>query len=249
MNGSDAPEDHVQPFVCEDADGVALHFDLHSIQSRMSRGDPTALLLDYTQAMMAFALLQPTPRRLLMVGLGGGSLAKYCHLHLPEARIQVVEINPHVIALRQAFEVPPDSGRFQVLMGDGAAHVARLSEPVDVLLVDGFTYDGQPEELCSPDFYAACRRALTPEGVLVVNLPAADPRCAVWRDRVAGAFDGALLALPCGDGGNLVVLAGAPCRQLSASTLRLTQVRWRAADPRHRELMRRLAGRLAQAVA
>ncbi len=229
--------DHVHPFVCEDADGVSLHFSLHSIQSRMQRDAPDALALDYTRTMMAFALLQPlprpTPQRLLMVGLGGGSLPKFCHARLPEADITVVEINPHVIALREAFAVPPDGERFRVVEADGAAHVAALAEPVDVLIVDGFDYDGQPDVLCSADFYAACRRAVAPDGVLVVNLQAADPQTPALRDRIALAFDGAVRALPSPCGGNVIVLAGEPCCQVTAAGLKRQRSRysdWAEAD-------------------
>ena len=230
-----APSQHVHPFVCEDEDGVSLHFSLHSIQSRMQRDAPDALALDYTRTMMAFALLQPhpVPQRLLMVGLGGGSLPKFCHARLPAVDITVVEINPHVIALREAFAVPADGPRFRVVEGDGAAHVAALAETVDVLIVDGFDYDGQPEALCSADFYAACRRAVAADGVLVVNLQAADPQTPTLRDRIAQAFDGVVLGLPSPCGGNLIVLAGAPCSRVTAAGLRRQRSRyadWAEAD-------------------
>lgn len=83
-----------------------------------------------------------------MVGLGGGSLAKFCHRHLPEVQIEVVEINPHVIALRNEFQVPADSARFTVLHDDGARFVRERARPCDVLIVDS---------TASPA--TACRRA------------------------------------------------------------------------------------------
>ena len=65
----------------------------------MRRADPCALDLDYTRTMMACLMLRPRPASMLMVGLGGGSLAKYWHRWLPAADVSVVEINPHVIAM------------------------------------------------------------------------------------------------------------------------------------------------------
>ena len=65
---------------------------------------------------------------------GGGSLAKFCYRHLPDTCITVVEINPHVIALRDEFKVPPDDRRFRVVEADGvhfAAHTA-ISKTVNV---------------------------------------------------------------------------------------------------------------------
>lgn len=241
---SEPDNEHVLPYLYQDEDSVSMHFELHSIQSRMRRDDPNALVLDYTRTMMGALLLHPAPQRLLMIGLGGGSLPKYCHHHLPQADITVVEINPHVIALREAFAVPPDSARFHVLLGDGAVHVATRPEPVDLLLVDGFTYDGQPEALCTADFYAACRRALADEGVLVVNLQADGAYNAVYRDRIALAFEGAMLAVRSEDGGNVVVLAGTPCRGVTAARLQQAQARWREADSAHQRLLVRVAAQL-----
>ena len=92
---------HVKPFVYETPDSKALHFTISQIQSRMQTQRPYALDLDYTRTMMAMLLFNSAPENLVMIGLGGGSLAKFCHRHLPGTRIKVVEINPHVIALRE----------------------------------------------------------------------------------------------------------------------------------------------------
>ena len=245
----DTHDPHVQPYLYEDDDSVSLHFELHSIQSRMQRDDPTALVLGYTRLMMGSLLLQPAPQRVLMIGLGGGSLPKYMHHHLPLADIAVVEINPHVIALRERFAIPPDGDRFRVLLGDGADHVAQLTAPVDLLMVDGFTYDGQPEALCTAGFYAACRLALAPQGVLVVNLQADDPLTPVYRERLALAFDGAMLAARCLDGGNVVVLAGEPCRAVTPARLKQALARWSGATQELRALLAGVGQQLSRAAA
>jgi spermidine synthase len=107
-----ADPDAVQPVVHQDERTLSMVFDMSSVQSRMRRADPVALELDYTRTMMGFLLVEPDPAAILMIGLGGGSLVKYCHKHLPLADITVVEINPHVIALRDAFFVPRDDDAF-----------------------------------------------------------------------------------------------------------------------------------------
>lgn len=244
---TDLNDDHVLPYLYEDDDSVSLHFELHSIQSRMQRDDPTALVLGYTRLMMGSLLLQPTPQRVLMIGLGGGSLPKYMHHHLPLADLTVVEINPHVIALRERFAIPPDGDRFRVLLGDGADHVAHLTVPVDLLMVDGFTYDGQPEALCTADFYATCRLAVAPRGVLVVNLQADDPLTPVYRARLTQAFDGEVLALRSKDGGNVVVMAGTPCRALTAARLKQALAAWAGAALDHQALLAMASNELLRA--
>jgi spermidine synthase len=164
--GRDAPA----PFVRRAQHLRSLHFSLATVQSRMDVRHPDALTLDYTRLMMGFLLLQPAPRHIAMLGLGGGSLAKFCHRHLPGADITVVEIDRAVIALRHDFLLPPDSDRFRVLEGDGAAYVAGCSASVDVLLVDGYDADGLAASISSPAFYADAARALVDGGVFVTNL-------------------------------------------------------------------------------
>jgi spermidine synthase len=202
--------DALKPFVHTDKDSMSMQFDMSLIQSRMLLADPTALDLPYTQTMMAFLLLNPAPEKVLMVGLGGGSLPKYCHAHLHGADITVVEINPEVIALRDTFKVPPDGDRFRVVAGDGAAFVAKAAPAsYDLILVDAFNYDGQPDPLASLDFYKACRKALVkPSGVLVVNLQDAEPECTRLVGRIWQTFGEPVMALDIECGGNRIVVAG-----------------------------------------
>jgi spermidine synthase len=193
------------PFIYEDAGVLSLHFQIESIQSQMRVDRPEELVLSYTRTMMAFLLFNPYPETLVMIGLGGGSIAKWCYRHLPCSDITVVEINPHVIGLRDYFYIPRDDKRFRVLCEDGAVHVARTSDKIDVLIVDGFDADGQPPELCSEEFYNACYDALTFSGLMVVNL------CG-WGDRINIArikkiFGDRVLVVTPDDGSNRVVFA------------------------------------------
>lgn len=241
----DADPDRVRPFVYEDERGVALHFEISSIQSRMRRDDPYALDLDYTRAMMGFLLFVPRPQSMLMIGLGGGSLPKYCHRHLEDVDITVVEINPHVIALREDFLVPPDGERFRVRCADGADVVAEPAPPVDVLLVDGFTYDGQPEGLCTQRFYDDCRACLADDGVMVVNLHADHELCIAIVERIERAFDGCVLVVGAEAGGNLIVFAGRGCPPRGGADA--LKRRLESLPEVHQQTLRAGAGRLLRA--
>lgn len=198
---------HVKPFVCETLTTKALHFTISEIQSRMQPLRPYALDLEYTQTMMAVLLFNSRPETLAMIGLGGGSLAKFCHHHLPQTRIKVVEINPHVIALRDEFKVPPDSERFTVRCGDGAQYVRFPPYLVDVLMVDGFDSQGQPRALCSQRFYDDCFDALRPDGVLVVNLHAGHRSHDAFVARLMRSFGDEVLLVDDADGCNSIVFA------------------------------------------
>jgi len=139
---------------------------------------PNALHLEYTRSMMGFVLFNPAPENLAMIGLGGGSLAKFCYKHLATSNIVVVEINPYVIALRNEFLVPEDDERFSVVEADGAQFVGSSSQAFDVILVDGYDHKGLPSALSTQGFYDDCFGTLAPNGILVVNLHA-DHRHAV----------------------------------------------------------------------
>lgn len=167
-----------------------LEFQPGDIQSEMLLSHPDALVLEYARAMMCFALFAPRPRHILMVGLGGGSLAKFCYRHFPHTRITVLEISAEVIALRDAFLVPPDDARLRIVHADAADYVAAAPASFDVILVDGFDAAGMPAALGTAAFYAACRRALREDGVLVANVLAYDPAHDALVARLRQAFGG-----------------------------------------------------------
>ena len=208
-----------------------LHFEDGNVQSRMLQTEPARLVLEYTRLMMGFLLFTPTPSRIAMIGLGGGSLAKYCALRLPDADFTAIEISPAVIALRDAFGIPPDGPRFRVLCEDGAAFVRREGDPLDVFLVDGFDGGGQPEQLCSAAFYDYCRDRLATGGVLVVNLHTDVEACDGCVDRIRDAFAGRIVVIKADDSGNEVVFAGTDTS--FSPSFRLLVERLRAIEASH----------------
>ncbi len=215
-------DDHVKPYVHDTLDTRSLHFSLTEIQSRMQLLRPDALDLEYTRTMMGWLLFKPQPERIAMIGLGGGSLAKFCHRHLPQAAIVAVEINPHVIALRDAFQVPPDSARFQIIEAEGGRFVRDTGQRFDVLMVDAFDAQGMPAALGSRRFYDDCLDVLQPAGLLVVNLHAGHRHCPVYIERIRASFGENVLRVDDRDGSNSIVFAskGAPLRRAASGPLR-----------------------------
>lgn len=177
-----------KPFVHETGDTLSLHFDFMATQSQMRCDSPYELQLPYTRTMMGFVLFHPRPGRIGMIGLGGGSMAKYCYQRLPLSSIVVAEISPEVIDLRNLFQIPQDDDRFSVLCIDGVDFVRDPAAELDVLLVDGFDRRGQAPQLCSSSFYADCRQRLAPGGLLVVNIATYDPLSVEGIDRIREHF-------------------------------------------------------------
>jgi spermidine synthase len=196
-----------KPYILEDGELRHLCFSMGYTQSVMRISDPYALDLAYTQQMMAFLLFNSRPRRIALIGLGGGSIAKYCYRYLPAARITAVESDPNVIALRDEFVIPRDDFRFSVIEADGAAYLAGLRRRVDALLVDAFDRDGIPASLANPGFYENARRCLSPAGVFVMNLAGDRSGYLAHLAWIRKIFGAAVIAVPAADEGNCVVFA------------------------------------------
>jgi len=197
----------MKPYLTESNGILSLQFDEWSTQSEMNIDGPDELVIPYTRVIMSFLLLEPSPMHVAMIGLGGGSLAKYCYRYLPGTEIVAVEINPAVIALRKDFAIPADDVRFRVVLGDGAEWVADTASQPDVLIVDGFDADGLPAQLASQRFYDDCFAALADNGIMVVNMWKDYPHYDEYLARISNSFAGNRLIVDAQDGFNHIVLA------------------------------------------
>ncbi|WP_240975331.1 fused MFS/spermidine synthase [Paraburkholderia aromaticivorans] len=195
-----------EPVIREGLRTRSLCFDALGIQSSMRRSDPLELDLSYTRAMMSFQLFHSNPQDILIVGLGGGSLSKYCFHKFPSARVTTVEIDERVIALREQFFIPPESERFQIVHADAAEYLSDRIGVADVILLDGFDAFGLPAGLSSQYFYDSCHTALRSEGVLVANLLNSDPRLTTHLDRLRRACDGKLFRTMARREGNTIAI-------------------------------------------
>jgi spermidine synthase len=160
-----------KPFVFDDGDIRTLQFNEQVVQSAMRLSAPDELVIPYTQAMAGFLSMHPAPQHILMIGLGGGSLVKYCYRHFPSTRITVLESSAAVLALRDQFMIPPDDVRLHVIHVDAAAHLKKLAiGSVDVIMLDGYDAEGVPAALRSHDFFFNCKFVLSEGGVLITNM-------------------------------------------------------------------------------
>lgn len=196
-----------RPFVYDDGDELSLRFDNRAVQSSMRKHLPFELVFSYTRLMMGFLLFQPAPRDILIVGLGGGSLSKYCYRHLPDARIVTVEINENIIALRDQFQIPEDDERFTIVHADGADYMESCYDSADVILLDGYEADGLPSALCSQYFFNRCALALRENGVLAANLDVAGRRVDLSGSRLRKSFGQKVLKVRSDNSSNLVLFA------------------------------------------
>ena len=203
-----AEDDGETVYIAEKFGVRTLHIGSDTVQSAMRIARPNDLEVVYTRSMMAFLLFKPEPRNVHMIGLGGGSLAKFVYHYVPEARVTAVEVNPQVVAIaRQFFLLPPNDERLNVMVGDGVEYVSRKGLRADVLVVDGYDSESQVAALATLPFYRDCARALGDDGVLVVNLWGGDRDFNACVERLRSAFAGRVLCLPAGKPGNIAAFA------------------------------------------
>ena len=190
-----------------EARGVrTLHVGGEAIQSSMRIDDPYALALDYTRCMMGFLLFHPEPRDVLMIGLGGGSLAKFFHKNFRKAIVRVVEVEGEIVtAAREHFALPRDDARLKVEVGDGAE--ALEPECCDVLVIDAFEDELHVPILASGEFYDGAFLALREPAALVVNFMNDDPKLDLTLERLERAFGGAVVVLPALYDPNIIAFA------------------------------------------
>lgn len=196
-----------KPFIVDSGLWRFLHFDLDSVQSAMHLKDTDKLALLYTRKMMAFLLFSSDPQRILLLGLGGGSLAKFCHRRLPAAAVTTVELNPDVIALRGEFRIPADNDRFRVIHTDAATYLAQLQYHKDVILADACDSGGTASRLNALDFYRDARRCLSERGVFVTNLCGEVPNRNAHLEKIRTVFGDGVVTLQVRQHRNVIVFA------------------------------------------
>lgn len=200
-------ETYPKPFVIDDGKSRYLYFNVRLMQSEMSLKAPNDLAIRYTQKMMAFLLFQPRPKRIALIGLGGGSLVKFCYHRMPGTHMTAIELDPEVIAFRDTFLVPPDNERLQIIHGDGAEFIETTDKGLDVLLVDAFDKTGFAPGLANREFFENTYAKLAGNGALVINLAGDKESYAGLIGEVMHAFDDQVIVISVPDDGNHVLYA------------------------------------------
>jgi spermidine synthase len=179
-------------------DGIRyLHLDTPWVQGAMFVRAPGVIVLEYVQRMMAWMLWRPSADlargHAVQLGLGAGSITRYCHRELQMDRVTAVELNPAVIAAcRQGFKLPADDARLTVVEVDAAAWVADAANRrcAQVLCVDLYDDEAAAPVLDSVAFYGHCRDVLAAGGLMSVNLFGRASSFQRSVARIATAFGG-----------------------------------------------------------
>lgn len=160
-------------YVTQEDDGLrTLRFEKDGARQSVAKpGDPAHLEMPYQRVALAGLALCGEPRRILVVGLGGGVLPGFLHVHYPQAVIDAVEIDPQVVDVAKEFFGFREDARMRAHVGDGREFIERARESsYDLIVLDAFGARGVPRRLATLEFLRAVRRALAPGGVAIGNL-------------------------------------------------------------------------------
>ncbi|WP_394791855.1 spermidine synthase [Rhodoferax sp.] len=222
---------------CDYGDVRTLHLGTEWVQGSMLLDMPYDIELEYVQRMMAWLLFVPpssvAKRHAMQLGLGAAALTKFCRKKL-RMNTTAVELNPQVVsACRFWFKLPPDDERLHIVLGDAALKIQNSdwAATVDALQVDLYDQDAAAPVLDSAEFYADCRKLLTDEGCMTVNLFGEASSYAASVEKITQAFGAeAVWAFKPTREGNTVVLAqrvpSRPSRKDLVERADAIQTRW-----------------------
>lgn len=205
----------------------SLHFGSRPIQSSMSLTNPDYLQSPYARAMMGWNLFLDSFDEALMIGLGGGTLAKFMLQRFPESRIKAIEYRQSVSRIAHSHFGLPLDPRLKICIGDGGAYIreqakAAVQQQYELLLIDAFDHDAMSPSVNSETFFDACLKLLSQQGLMVINLWGNDKakfEQTAWY--MGQSFQWKILFLPVRKRGNIIGFgfsAGMP--KLSISQLR-----------------------------
>ncbi|HAK96910.1 MAG TPA: hypothetical protein DCM87_18455 [Planctomycetes bacterium] len=170
LHEKDSAFNHI--IVTEDSDGVrSLLFEEYgALQSVGKPDDPDYLGLPYLRTAFVGLAFIEKPARVLVVGLGGGSIPRFLHKRYPAMHIDCVELDPDVVAVaRQYFGFAEDK-TMKAHVADGRKFIEKATQPYDIIFLDAFGADNIPYSLATREFLLAVRKALAPKGIVVGNI-------------------------------------------------------------------------------
>lgn len=196
------------------------------VQTIVDLTDPDTPILAYAHGMATPFLVVDDPRRLLLVGLGGGTLVRFLRTRAPQAVLDVVEIDPEVVRLAAEWFGVVAGPRLNIVTDDGAHFIAESRESYDIIWLDAYLEPsgpdtdiaGVPRRLRQIEWLRQVRARLSPGGVAAFNVHHIFGY-EEHVDAIAAAFPRVYLLTP-RDSNERIVLALARDEPLSLDALR-----------------------------
>jgi spermidine synthase len=145
----------------------------YNIHSMINLADPDDMPAPYTQLLTAGLLYPATTKRILMIGLGAGSVSTYLLRAMPDVEIDVVEVDPGIVAVAKQYFGLRATDRLHIIESDGRVYLARHRTLYDLVVLDAFRELGVPFHLLTKEFYALVKEHLAPGGAVATNVAGA----------------------------------------------------------------------------
>jgi spermidine synthase len=153
----------------EDNEARYMYFD-RTLQSAMNLKDPTALRLIYSRYTSLGFTFRPDAKKMLVIGLGGGSIPKKIQKEFPHMEIDAVEIDPEVIKMAKDYFNVKENILLRLHAQDGRLFMTRTRQQYDIILLDAYFTDAMPFHLTTKQFFELAQKKLAPNGIIVANL-------------------------------------------------------------------------------
>ena len=153
----------------EDDEARYMYFD-RTLQSAMNLKDPTALRLVYSRYTSLGFAFRPDAKKMLIIGLGGGSIPKKVQKEFPDLEIDAVEIDPEVIKVAKDYFNVKENKNLRLHAMDGRLFLNRTQNQYDIILLDAYFTDAVPFHLTTKEFFELAQKKLAPNGIIVANL-------------------------------------------------------------------------------
>src|SRR5918996_1446962 len=153
----------------EDNEARYMYFD-RTLQSAMNLKDPTALRLIYSRYTSLGFAFRPDAKKILIIGLGGGSIPKKLLKEFPSLEIDAVELDPEVIQIAKTHFNVRESNNLRLHAQDGRMFLSRTRHQYDIIMLDAYFTDAMPFHLATKEFFELAQKKLTPNGIIVANL-------------------------------------------------------------------------------
>lgn len=158
----------------EDQGGTRILWFDNQPESLMAISDPDSGGFEYADFFHVPMLLDPTTKRVLFVGLGGGTGPKSFLKEYPGVTVDVVEIDPMVVKVAHRYFELPRHGRLNVSVADGRAYLQRHGQRYGAIMMDAYStgpYGGVlPYHLATREFFQLVRKRLVNGGCVVYNV-------------------------------------------------------------------------------
>ncbi|MFH1371670.1 MAG: fused MFS/spermidine synthase [Planctomycetota bacterium] len=165
-------------FVYQQGPVVTLRFGRQAgvtIQSQVNLSNLREHKLEYTGLSFCGLLYKPQPKKVLVLGLGGGVIPREMHYYFPSADVNVVEIDDEISKIAERFFNFHQDDKLRVNIADGRMFIKeqlRLdpSPKYDIIILDAFNGDYIPFHLMTREFLEEVKGVLAEDGVVVANV-------------------------------------------------------------------------------